>query len=161
MSNGIDHRDPYLVVGTGRCGTSFVDRILHENLGVYMGKIFRPTNRNNPDGNYEDAEFNDLNKLHITGQLNYQEYATQLQKVVDERRSLKRPWGVKDPMLSYNLGLWLSFFQNPKIIRCKRRPDLVIKSLMRCYDWKKDEATEFFERRERALDRLLRHVGLP
>ena len=47
--------DSYLVVGTGRSGTSTVARVMHEKLGISMGNEFVPSNEFNEKGYYEDV----------------------------------------------------------------------------------------------------------
>jgi len=57
---------PYLVIGTGRSGTSTVARVLHEKLNVFMGYHFPETTDQNPKGFWEDLEFNEWNKALIS-----------------------------------------------------------------------------------------------
>jgi hypothetical protein len=56
-----------LVVGTGRCGTSTVARVLHEQLGVCMGSRFREADANNPRGFYEDLDALEANQRLLAG----------------------------------------------------------------------------------------------
>lgn len=43
-----------IVVGSGRCGTSTIGRILHENLNICMGHHLKVGDELNPKGYYED-----------------------------------------------------------------------------------------------------------
>ena len=150
-------RDPYLVVGTGRSGTSFVARVLHEKLKIFMGNSWaQPPNEHNPKGYYEDAEFSNLNKMFLDQDMPYREWVGKVEKLIEERRKLNKPWGFKDPLLSWVLGLYFPFFDDPKLIRCVRKRELVVDSLQRCYGMSKQEAEKKWFIRELMLDRLLK-----
>ena len=47
-----------LVTGPGRCGSSTVARILHENIGICMGHYLRTGDEQNPKGSYEECRMN-------------------------------------------------------------------------------------------------------
>lgn len=147
--------DPYLVIGTGRSGTSTVARILHENLGVFMGSEWSELTESNPLGAYEDQEFTSLQKKLFFQNMPYKEWHEAIWDFIRKRRAMGKPWGIKDPLLSHNLGIFLSFFKNPRIILCDRRPDLVIASLQKWYDFSPEYAKQFHDMRKTQLERVL------
>jgi len=145
---------PVLVVGPGRSGTTVTARLLHERLGVHMGSRFRP----DPQGksHYEDLAFKDLNDHFLSNRLNFNEWLGGVQRLVFERIEMDKPWGFKDPRASYLVGLYLMFFDDPKFIRCRRRHDKILESMLRNYEWTKDQAENIIQERELALDRFLK-----
>lgn len=147
--------DPYLVVGTGRSGTSTVAGILHNKMNVFMGYEFPPTNHTNPDGFWEDIEFYRTNKLFTLGKIDYPTWKEEIAGIIVERKKLDKPWGLKDSRMADLLGLYLAFLKNPKIIRCKREKELVISSLIRCYGHSEEHATAFWNVRENMIDNIL------
>ena len=151
---------PYIVVGTGRCGTGTVARILNDKLGVFMGFSFiNRENADGPDNSYEDAQFYSMNSHLIHGRINFNEWVFAAQKLIKQREALKKPWGFKDTIASYLLGSYIMFFDNlPRIIRCNRKPELVIKSLRNNLKLEKEDAKRIFDSSTIAMDRLLRHI---
>jgi len=150
------YRDPYMVFGTGRSGTSTVARLMHTRLGVYMGKRFVPANPTNPEGFYEDIEFYRANLDFVQGDITYQAWRAMVWVTVVQRRQLERPWGFKESRMGHLLGLYLGFFDAPRLIWCRRDANLVIASLQRCYGWKENKARRFYEMRFKTIDRLLK-----
>lgn len=121
-----------------------------------MGHEFPPANDTNPDGFWEDIDFYNANKaFFIRGEINFGEWEEEVVKIITERVELDRPWGFKESRMAHLLGLYLGFFKNPKIIRCKRKKELVVLSLMRCYGFSKNHAVAIWHRRETLLDNLL------
>ena len=51
---------PFIIVSPGRSGSSFVAKTFHD-AGVWGGKLV-PGNQHNPDGYYENAQFNNMFK---------------------------------------------------------------------------------------------------
>lgn len=149
------NHDPYLVVGTGRSGTSTVAGILHNKMDVFMGYEFPPANHTNPDGFWEDIEFYRMNKMFVFGKINYPIWKKEIIEIIANRIEMRKPWGFKESRMAELVGLYLGFFENPKIIRCKRNKELVISSLMRCYGYSKEMATAFWEKREPILNNIL------
>jgi len=147
--------DPYLVVGTGRSGTSTVARVMHEKLEIFMGEKFVPADKNNPDGYYEDSEFRDLNVLFYDGRMDFGNWCQNVRGVIRKRYVLERAWGFKESRMAALLGFYLSFFNEPKIIRCKRKRELATSSMMRCCGWNAKESEQIYDSRELQLDRIL------
>lgn len=141
-----------LVVGPGRCGSSAVARVLHERMGVSMGKVFPVGDEYNPEGYYEDSEFKFHNQAFLDGRMRFPEFWERIGHLIRQRRE---PWGLKDPRLCYLLPFYLSLIPDAKIIRCRRPLADIQASMKRCYGWEGEEAV----RRERALD-LVNHPML-
>jgi hypothetical protein len=147
--------DPYIVIGTGRSGTSTVARIFHEKLDVFMGYEFKQADSANQDGYWEDVDFHNANRGFLIGKMTYPQWIDAIFGVVAERRIKGIPWGFKDPDASHFLGLYMSFFQTPRIIRCTRKKELVVKSLMTKLGHTRKHAENVWEMKEMILDNLL------
>lgn len=136
-----------LVVGPGRCGSSAIARVLHERMGVSMGKAFSKPDDHNPLGYFEDLEFKFINQGFLSGRLNFPDFWSRLASLVQQRGD---PWGLKDPRLCYLIPFYLSLIPDAKVIRCRRSLDEIKASMNRCYGWTGEEA----DKRERMLDRI-------
>ena len=147
--------DSYLVVGTGRSGTSTVARVMHEKLGISMGNEFVPSNEFNEKGYYEDVDFYRANLAFYDNQLFFGDWVCQIREILRERYKAGKPWGFKDSRMASLLGAYFTFLNEPKVIRCKRDSELVIASMIRCYGWSESKAKSVCESRETALDRVL------
>lgn len=151
-----DCKDPYLVFGTGRSGTSFVADVLHNNVGICMGEEFVSANSWNPDGYWEDVEFYGINTNFIAGHIVYKQWVRQAVALIMERQERGWPWGFKDARLHALLGWYLGFFDEPRLIWCRRKRDLVIASLKRCYGFSKEKASALYRGRELVIGRLMK-----
>lgn len=120
-----------------------------------MGHEFREPNEINPNGFWEDAEFYRPNYSFLHGKITYPEWVEKIFGVIAERMELNKPWGFKDPDATHFLGLYLSFFENPKIIRCSREKELVVKSLMKSFGHMKEYAENLYKHKEWILDNVL------
>ena len=120
-----------------------------------MGEVWSELTESNPRGAYEDQEFTSVQKLLINGKIPFKEWHERMWDFIRKRRAMNKPWGVKDPILSHNLGLFLSYFKNPKIIWCERTPELVIESLQRWYGFSPEYAKQFHDMRLTQLKRVL------
>ena len=94
----MEYKDPYLVIGTGRCGTSTVARLMHTQMGICMMEkdAFDP-DKNNTKGFFEDYDFKYVNDEFLFRGMTYPKWLTCVSYITQERRKLKRPWGFKDP----------------------------------------------------------------
>ena len=130
-----------LVVGTGRCGTTTVTRILHENLGYNMGEHFC-MDRNNDFHCFEEDVLYNTDMGLVNGTLSFpmwQKFVSS--KVTANYERYGEDWGFKSPSLCYTLPVWLPYFNTmPLIIFVQRDTDLVVKSFMRCYGWGEGQA---------------------
>lgn len=147
--------DPFIVVGTGRCGTSFVAKVLHETLGVSMGERFRDANAFNPEGYYEDMEFVHANTMLIKGTLTLREWATSIGNLIEERQSRGIMWGFKDPRAAELIGLYIQFFENPMVVWCVRPKELIVNSFLTKYHRSTEEANLVYDTRYTFLRRTL------
>jgi hypothetical protein len=103
----------YLVIGTGRSGTSITARLLHTRLNVFMGHDFVPANKHNEQGYYEDVEFYNANDAFLFGKIIHNEWANRVMRLIEERRS---PWGFKYSRIANLLGLYLGLLDTVRII---------------------------------------------
>lgn len=147
--------EPHIVIGTGRSGSSTVARILHNEMDVFMGHEFRKPDKKNPNGFWEDVEFASPNWKFLNGKIDYPTWIEEIFGAIARRKALDKPWGFKDPDATHFLGLYLSFFENPKIIRCKRKKGLVIKSLLKSFGYTQEYAENLHQNKEWILDNIL------
>lgn len=145
----------FLVVGPGRCGSSYISKILNNNFNINMGKNLRPSNKSNPLGFWEDLDFKILNDHFVSGNIGFIEFDNILKSLIEKRNIEYNNWGVKDPRLCYILGNYLSFIFNPIIIRCKRSINRVSESMTNNYGWSLEESKKICADRESRLDFIL------
>lgn len=138
----------FIVTGVGRSGTSTVARLLHEHYNIPMG--YEEGNQN-----CEDREFVKLNENLLLGHYSFPFYLAHLEELMKRRCKANKQWGLKDPKTSYTLGLFLSVFKNPTIIRCVRSAGLVINSFVRNYGWDEQKAQQIYKDRTIRLDNVL------
>ena len=149
--------DPVIVVGTGRCGSSFVAGILHNKMNVCMGVNFVNPSPLNPDGYWEDLDFTTANDYFLKSYLTYIGWSRHIDMVTQVRLALNKPWGFKDPRVSELLGLYLGLFDDPKLILCSRDYGLTLKSLVRINGkhLTEDSLRHLLDRRQSFLKRFL------
>lgn len=111
-----------LVVGTGRCGTSTVARLLQEECGVFMCQQDRQEpSAHNPQGFYEEKAFGDVFKQCTKEEQNLGHLQLVLQKLVQQKVQRHKDWGLKSNLLAYFLPMLLQTLpEKPIIIRCHR-----------------------------------------
>ena len=124
-------------------------------MDVFMGYEFRKPDENNPDGYWEDVEFAGPNWRFLNGKITYLKWTEDIFAAIDHREKLGVSWGFKDPEATHFLGLYLTFFEIPKIIRCSREKKLVTNSLMKRFGYSKELASDIWEMKELALDNVL------
>ena len=146
--------EPYLVLGTGRSGTSFVAGVLHNEMSISMGEEFVVPNDSNPNGFWEDIDFYNLNKSFMHHGMPLSQFNDELSALI-LKKGVNGPWGFKDAGMANLVPFYLSYFDNPKLIWCRRNENLTIKSLMRWYGFDYNDAYEFFYMRETLIKRAL------
>ena len=154
------NHEPIIVVGTGRSGTSFVADVLHNDIGVCMGRQFRqPSKIGNPNGYYEDLAIVRLNRDFLSNYITLGKFIRSLSMFVEKQVSMGIPWGFKDPQISDLIGIYLSSFSDPKIIWCFRDLDAVLNSFIERSGWKanQDAAKTVIMGRHTYLNRMLSH----
>ena len=145
-----------LVVGTGRTGTSDVARILEE-LGVMMGHQFHLPDEFNPNGYFEDKEFQGLNVLFVLLGLNDKPneekwglWRRQFEKLLRKR---KEPWGLKDPgMADFDTLLDEYLKLEPHVIWCKRDKKSAVQSYVKMKKVPQEEAERIYDKRYKLLE---------
>jgi len=130
-----------IIVGMHRSGTSLVAGLCHI-VGICMGFRFLKSDRFNPKGYFEDAEFvrfhielleaaggswSQIPSFHLLQDC-FQRQIQKAKKLV-ESRSQRDLWGWKDPRTSLFLELWIPLVKNPHVIVCWRNPLDVARSL--------------------------------
>jgi len=139
-----------IVLGPGRCGSSTIARLLHNNLGISTGERFRDPDAANPQGYYEDLDFRDLNQTMLSNQCSIKYFQEQLNILINSR---KERWGIKDPRIC---NLWQEYRKWPaQYILCTRRPQLVIRSMVVNYGWSEGQSTQLLLTRLNGIDKLL------
>lgn len=139
MSNKV-----FLVLGTGRCGTSTVARILHEKIGVYMGDEFR-------DGHYEDLAFKDINDSLLDGRVGFPDWYDRICELIKKRNKEHKIWGFKDPRATILSGIHLSIIGSIRIIVCNRNEQDTIKSMVANTNWDHELAQFVYRERKRII----------
>lgn len=150
---------PYIVVGVGRCGTSSVARVMHENLKVYMGADFLPPDiKANPEGNYEDMHIVNLHRATIGGEISYASFLQKSSMLFESRGKMGRAWGFKDPMAVYFLPFYMcTFFRMPRVVWCTREKEKVIRSIKAHWSKTETQAVHIYQSRTDLLASTLKH----
>lgn len=149
-----DQREPILIIGCDRSGTSIVTRILRE-LGLFVGWRL--------DNNYESPFFWRLNTWVLDGggasrswpthidllettpclrspTVEYLQFLVSSPRAIGflgplrysryrDLRSVAEPWGWKDPINTFTMPLWLEVFGGAKVIHVVRHPADVVGSM--------------------------------
>jgi hypothetical protein len=103
------HPGPFVVIGMGRSGTSFVASILHES-GISMGERLKPPDQQNEAGYFEDLEITEMHAGwlmkfgfdfgSVSGRFPLEPTAAMtdaVRSLVAQREARGRPWGLKPP----------------------------------------------------------------
>ena len=139
-------RDPILVVGVGRCGTSEVCRVL-ESLGVDFGG--RGTVReSNPNGDYEHMIIKRWDGHYLDGEIGEAEWRT---AVAAEALGMDYPWGYKHPRGVSMLEVYDRMWPDAKWVWCWRDTDNVVASWSRWYDRSEKSCKNSVKRRLRKV----------
>lgn len=146
-----------LVVGTGRSGTSAVAGMLHK-LNVHMGDVFQPSNRNNPHGTYEDAEFRSLDLMIAFDRVFCDECAARAYGRLVAKRDGRALWGVKDPDLTRTYQHLLPHLDDVRVVVCERDRGATLGSFVRAYGKTQDEAERWHADKTACLDAMLADV---
>gem|GEM_PF-1756136 len=138
---------PVAIVGSGRCGTSMVTRMLNF-CGLYIGgssEMFDAADSCNPTGYWEHRAFREINNQileHYSGnellppvlKENW-EFDESLDPLVIRAKEVisvlsrhGRNWGWKDPRTSLTLPFWQRLIPDLKVIVCVRNPLEVVRS---------------------------------
>ena len=144
----------YIIIGTGRSGTSFLAECLKKN-GVNIGKNFYQGE--NPHHGYENQEFVDVNKeLFIdtfgkwglmspdNEKINYKKFEDKYKKLIEENKD--ESWGVKEPRMTLFVDKFVDTLKDvdddPFIYIALRKKKHIIKSAKKHNKEIKDEEIE-------------------
>lgn len=153
----MQNKDPVIIVGPPRSGTSAVARVLHEQMGVCMGLNFVKPNKHNSNGFYEDADFIYANQDFLLGKINFCEWWDATSSFFNKMMSLGKAWGFKDSRINYLFGLFIINFEDPLIIRCHIDLDTTVKSMQGCLSLTTKEAVSIYNNMNICLDRILKN----
>lgn len=138
------HKDPIIVLGIPRSGTSMTAGIL-ASLGVLMGLRFQVPDKHNPRGDFEDRDFVELHTAHSEKLISDATMIHTAQYFIAFRRSLGTfnpdteeeqdglRYGWKDPRTIIYLRFYLTLCPNAKIILLKRDLEGLKSSVKRKY----------------------------
>lgn len=140
-----------LVIGTGRCGTSAVARVLHEALDVFMGKRLLGPGGTNKNGHYEDLDAENLLRVYRDGGR-----AQHKVRAFAALRSQSHPlWGMKSPNLVFAARDFMEPTDDSRIVCCVRDRSRCIRSFEKAYSWDKHVASMHYQKRKDAEEELL------
>jgi len=148
-----------LVVGTGRSGTSLVSRLLHEKLQHNMLLMEDEPKREHGRcvENFEDPIFFQLDQQFLDGRISYPTWLDAARTRIKMKMEKCEHWGVKSPIFSYTLPLYLQMLpEEPNIIWAYRDVKDAAESCMKNYGWAKEQALFEMNQRLRLLERSLR-----
>jgi hypothetical protein len=123
-----------------------------------MGSRFKPGDRNNPDGFWEDLEFYDPVRKYIGAMISKGAYVTALQELVERRDTLAKLWGWKDPVTSQVMPIIREVLPDAYWVRTLRPEAETIRSMMKCYGWTRTDAINTFRTREHSITEGLEGV---
>lgn len=143
-------RPDVVVLGTGRCGTSFVAGLLHEELGVHMAA----TNARGPRDEglvYEDVDVRQANidRIRFGGD---GDWFYELDAYATDRVHLQQlPWGLKCPRWAEFIDDALEVARPRRIVWCTRNIPDTVRSWERVTTSDLRSAAEAVSRRHDAL----------
>jgi GT2 family glycosyltransferase len=135
---------PVLVVtGMHRSGTSFASSLVHA-AGLFVGHRLLGADPTNTCGHFEDLDVLAFHQRLLTAQgfadhgivdrdvgAPGPAFRAEGERLVEERRSLGRPWGFKDPRTTLFLDFWNEILPEARYLFVYRAPEDVIDSLYR------------------------------
>lgn len=148
------YKKPYVVVGTGRSGTSMVAGMMNY-LGFYMGVNLVPANRNNPAGHFEDNTFKQLNLSFLKDYISEEEFIEKIETRINMRATEHRFWGWKVPSTALVLDKYFQVTE-PKVIWCKRPKRDVINSMKKSYGWSDEQSEYLYNERTKSIKKALK-----
>jgi hypothetical protein len=132
-----------IITGMHRSGTSLVSSLL-ASAGLDIGKNLVGANEGNPKGHFENIElvnFHEsvlfslgIDKIGWTQQYKLTpppSFFEQAQGLIEQNKSLTKPWGWKEPRTTLFLDFWANLLPNAKFLFVFRRPWEVVDSLYR------------------------------
>ncbi|MCP4597058.1 hypothetical protein [Neptuniibacter sp.] len=152
-----EYQEPVIVLGPPRSGTSAVARVLHENMGIFMGFDLKKSIDITPDGSYESEEIHRINSLLIEAHCNHTYWGEGLVAYTKRMYELKSPWGLKDPKFAHPivLGPLVTYFAAPVFVRCHRTREQTVKSCTAAFGTKKSQGESMYHFRNTSMDKIL------
>lgn len=135
MWQSLFENTPFFVLGTFRCGSSAVARVMHEQMGILMFLRETPPDEFNPNGYFEDKNVTDMNEGHITKANSAQDIISFLNDYKRKVIKYKQPWGLKDARINFLGPIYKYVFPRANVIALHRDPDDTAKSLHKKYGW--------------------------
>jgi hypothetical protein len=145
--SGAERPGPFVVIGMGRSGTSYVASILHRS-GYDMGKRMKPADDQNEAGYYEDLEATLIHEKWLA-ELGY-DFGTvsdrfplpvtpsmieDVESFVEQRETHRRPWGVKPPGALFFWPAWRAALPRSTVLAVPfRHPEAVVGSYLAAGD---------------------------
>jgi len=150
---------PIVVVGPPRSGTTTTARILQEWFGVLMdGDPLPPHKVINPDAWYEDRRLANANIFLGYGWIGLKAWTRRFKRFIRQmERQSGGQWGFKDPRIIPLLNYALSFLPSATVVRCHRKSELVVNSMMKKLGWTKEFGENYLNRAENTLDTQLKN----
>lgn len=160
------YKNPVVILGTGRSGTSLTAGILYE-LDLYLGDEFIPADMNNATGHWEDLEFTTLNRKMVMGQMLLEDWEDGIKKLIWKRQAkakrLDKRWGWKIPVTANLLPEYKKVFKEleiePNWVVCERDRESVIESCLRCYGGERKQWEDLADSRIEMIDKHLKQAG--
>lgn len=145
-----------IVLGVGRSGTSVVGGILHK-LGVDMGSAFVGSTPSNRYGTFEEIEFFEFNRAHISNRLGDGfDCGRWAQEYIARRSDSHAIWGLKDPSVLHTLPILLSNLgSDVRIVVAERDKLATISSFMFAYHVKQNVAHEWYASQRDSIDKFI------
>ncbi len=132
-------KSPLIILGPGRCATSFTTRFLVERLGYFAGwRYIRRTltSGDNPHARggptYEDADFGEVLVSRSRLEITWDQTRLYFQSFVQERES-QHPWCVKNPAFCELLPLVHQFCPSAFFVRLHRPLPEIIESFCKSH----------------------------
>lgn len=156
-------RDPILITGLPRSGTSFVASVFHA-CGMWVGRCLGPTD-DNPRGFYENRAMSGLLESFREGLAPTPDAMAGDMRLaaIGQGAGDGRPWGFKEPAL---LDWWPTLeqaFPAATWVACVREPGTAMASFARCTfgrKWRLDDLSARYAYLERRLGLLLARPGV-
>lgn len=145
---------PVLVVGTGRCGSSCLARLLETELGVWMGGPGH-VRESNPNGDWENADIKRHDTLLLDGDIGVTEWR---RRVLQTTRTYPQPWGHKHPAMARYLPEQLDTWPTAVLVWAQRDHGDTITAWSKWYGRPEASCRNSIRRRLRALNAWVPHL---
>lgn len=139
---------PYVVMGPGRCGSSFICEILEKVYNISMCEIHSIPSEWTPRGSYECLSLVRIFERNENGEDSRETFVSKINDYIIRRSMMVPRWGFKDLARFGSMWLWI---KTPRIVFCDRPKELVMKSLIKKrgpqYNESNEEVEALYNRR--------------